>query len=387
MTTTGTATSPDDTDTARSTSRIASFIPSGPRSDPSSPSEPLPNSTASSSPDSDKQPHCARDFSTSALSSLKLPGPGYELESLPATPTLLQYMPSPSPFDATSTSAGSSPFPRYPPREVTATPAISSDPTQAFKTSMSQAGGFYMTTEDQTRAQRLSDLLTRTNEGQFRPQTAFGHAREFTRDSEQDYFSASSLSASSGSSLAFQWKQDPTLSPHYKEDSGYGFPNSSIGSQALDESTDRCASRGSAKNRLRPSLRLDDNAVLRGSGASFDRSLLSHSSDAHFEETRLHNTRNAFAVHPQISGSMTPRMSDFWQAGINAFPQTLHDARDLSQNQTPSGRHLPGETARRMPTFPGDDPYYGGTQGHDKALRHSYSVRFVHHSISCREYV
>lgn len=247
---------------------------------------------------------------------------------------------------------------------------------EAFKTSMSQAGGFYMSTEDQVRAQRLPDLQPDNKEGQFRSHPTFAHTREITQDSDQDYFSASSLSSvSSDSSLAFRWKQDPMPSPHVKEDSGYGFSASSFGVQAFEEHRDRYAQLDSVRSRPRPSLRLEDDAILRSSGGSFDRSSMTYSANSSLEDSTSQKEASTLAAAPPaISGSLTPRLGDFWHGTDHPFPQSLQDARNLAQVGFPAGGHHPHDSARRMPTLPGEEPYHGTAQKHDRMLRHSYSV-------------
>lgn len=367
-------------------SRHASSIPS------SGSGTPTAGTTATTNkPDdtrkSDSTAHGPRnfDYPSTTLASLRLPGPGYELDSLPATPTMFTYPPS-SPSQALSALASQDPsFSRYPSREITSTPAISSDPIHAFTASMSQGGGFYMNTEDQAKAQQRQGVSNEADEGQLRPTPSFSHTRSFTGESEQDYFSMPSLSSSnSDSSLSFQWNPGTILSPHAKEDSGYGYQRPDLLQSNADPQVTQPTSildpyAPSLRVRPRPSLRLQEDAALKSLNVSFERNSLtdSSSSSARFgiDHQRIVAANVAIA---QLPGNLTPRFDAFWHSESDHFPQSGYQG---DQGPTSNREHVRSYSAAhdgRMSSFPHNEPCYGAGQIYDRVLRHSYSVSTLH---------
>lgn len=247
---------------------------------------------------------------------------------------------------------------------------------QAFTVSMGQGGGFYMNTEDRSKAHRLLDFQVHGDEGNFRPTSAFGHARNLTSDSENDYFSMSSLSSSSSdSALSSQWKHDSMLSGHHKEHSGYGLsgPTTARYTSRIDDASDPYTRIIHSRNRDRPALRLQDEAILRSSNISSDENGLALSADSKYSGYNDNNIA-PYTAASELQGNLTPRIGAFWQSEDHALPQSLYDVQRGRQTGYQNFAPLVSTAGRRMPTFPGEESYYGTSQASERMLRHSYSV-------------
>lgn len=320
----------------------------------------------------------------SSLSSLKLPGPGYELESLPATPTMLDRSDT-SLFALHSNPTFSSPFSRYPSREITSTPAISSDPTHAFRISPNnQTGGFYMHAEDSnTRPRQHASEAGHLSGLQMQPASSLDHYRSRTRDTDQDYFSMSSNSAGSlNSSYSSHWNQDSLVSPHTKEDSGYAlfqpsFPdansNATIAPQ-LNSSID-------SRVRQRPSLRLYQSSALYSSRPISNDATGQAGTVGAFDFATYDD--NPFPTGgPQVQNNLTPRMSTFpnltWPSEQPDYSRGMTGDILRAPLTQPSAESLFRGNMSQPPRFVPDSRHH--SQSSERVLRPSLPVS---HAIPC----
>lgn len=346
----------------------------------------LPSDSASTSPagDASDRPtlHSNRKQSlTAALASLRLPGPGYELESLPPTPTMLDRN---SPYPGTVHRPSSGDYHAnflLEDRSISTTPALSRDPMHALKVSISQGGGFYMSEEDQARVQQQqqhqSILSSAAEEGQFRPPTSsrsLSDSRSLSSDSDQDYFSISSISPSSSLSSRRRGGNEIVFS-HKQEDSGYipaenyyrsttSGPDSTSHSNSNSPVCSYDVLSSDLRRLNRPSLTLHSNSLTQS------KSLNSLSRTDSFADLSQYDVYPPLKTpSPQsFQNNLTPRMrsSSDWPT-----------ATSRSFHETPSfNSHYEGAHEGRYATSPADQQLFHATErGYEgRPVSRSFSV-------------
>lgn len=384
-------TSPVGSNSSHDRNRQASFQPSGPKIPPGRPadgriSDGDPAHTSASSPTSAMghpgiSPSAAPGH-PSHLTALRLPGPGYELESLPATPTMPDRYSTPA--VSSQQVAFTSPFSRYPSRDITATPAISSDPMYAFRMSSGHGGAFFMPS-DQSSVQESSVSTLHGSHVHQNSHSSLEESRSRSSDGEHAFSTIPDMSTSlSDSSLSSYWSEDPLLSPHAKEDSGYGLARPgfvrSDSASNVPKGSDIGHDTPAFSTRLRnhPALRLHDDSLARSANAFSDRaSLATSGNSSYFDLTAYQDDASAaYPMQENLTPRMAPSAAGNWPSEQTRLSEVVHDhtARIYSRDQLYSSSS--SENSRRQHSFPSDPSYAAAPHIEQRrVLRPSFSVR------------